>query len=240
MQKAYIWFKRGAIVIAITGLIGLMVFMIITHQAMDEAVSIKDNNNVYSEDNVIVVEAENPIANLVFYPGALVESEAYLVMADMLSVEGVTVYIVEMPLNLSILNADAFEKVYDEYPSDLPWYLGGHSLGGAMTSRNDMEPIDGLILLAAYIDVAHDLSDETIDVLSITASEDEVLDRVSFEESKPYLPDSTVYREIEGGNHANFAYYGLQRGDGDSTISRETQHQIYTQYIIDFVKGDLS
>lgn len=240
MQKAYVWFKRGAIVLAITGLIGLMVFMILTHQAMDEAASITEHDNVYEEDNVIIVEADEPIANMVFYPGALVESEAYLVMADMLSVEGITVYIVEMPLNLSILNPDAFEAIYETYPSDLPWYLGGHSLGGAMTSRNTMEHIEGLILVAAYIDVAYDLSDEDITVLSITASEDEVLDRVSFEDAKPYLPDNTIYREIDGGNHANFAYYGLQRGDGENTISRHAQHLIYTRYIIDFVKGDLS
>ncbi|MFW6318668.1 MAG: alpha/beta hydrolase, partial [Bacillota bacterium] len=175
MQKAYIWFKRGSIVLAILGLIGLIAFMMLTHQAMDEASTRIEHDNVYKEDNVIIVEAEDPIANLVFYPGALVESEAYLVMAEMLSIEGITVYIVEMPLNLSILNPDAFDTIYDTYPSDLPWYLGGHSLGGAMTSRNDMEQIDGLILVAAYIDVAHDLSNETIDVLSITASEDEVL-----------------------------------------------------------------
>ncbi len=240
MQKIYYWFKRIAIVLTITGLVGLMVFMIITHQAMDEATTITERDNVYKENNVIVVEADSPVANLVFYPGALVESEAYLVMAEMLSAEGITVYIVEMPLNLSVLNPDAFESVYNTYQSDLPWYLGGHSLGGAMTSRNDMEDIKGLILIAAYIDVAHDLSNENIDVLSITASEDKVLDRISFEEAKEYLPNSTVYLEIEGGNHANFAYYGIQRGDGENTISRQTQHEIYTQYVIDFVKGDLS
>lgn len=240
MEKMYQWFKRIAIVLALTGLIGLMVFMIITHQAMDEAVAITNNDNVYNEDSVIVVEADQPIANLVFYPGALVESEAYLVMAEMLSAEGITVYIVEMPLNLSILNPDAFETIYNTYSSDLPWYLGGHSLGGAMTSRNNMDNIKGLILIAAYIDIAYDLSDKEIDVLSITASEDEVLDRVSFEEAKAYLPPSTIYREIDGGNHANFAYYGVQRGDGENTISRERQHVLYTQYIIDFVKGDLT
>jgi hypothetical protein len=37
------------------------------------------------------------------------------------------------------------------------------------------------------------------------------------------LPPSTVRVEIDGANHAQFGWYGLQSGDNNSTISREQQ-----------------
>lgn len=238
MNKVYTWSLRVLSGILLIGLIGLVIVMFLTNPAMEEAKSLLDEPYVKVEDNLIIVEPTDVQANFVFYPGAYVETEAYLVMADTLRKEGIRVYIVKMPLNLAVLNRDAFESIQQKYESDLPWYLGGHSLGGAMITYNDVSDVEGLIFLAAYSDGANDLSNSNINVLSITASKDDILDMVSFEKGTAFLPEHAIYIEIEGGNHANFAYYGTQRGDGDNTISRQRQHEIVTDYIIDFIIGE--
>jgi hypothetical protein len=39
------------------------------------------------------------------------------------------------------------------------------------------------------------------------------------------LPPSTEWTAIEGGNHAQFGWYGPQSGDNEATISREEQQE---------------
>jgi hypothetical protein len=43
--------------------------------------------------------------------------------------------------------------------------------------------------------------------------------------SRPLLPAATRWVAIEGGNHAQFGWYGPQSGDGTATISREEQQR---------------
>jgi hypothetical protein len=40
------------------------------------------------------------------------------------------------------------------------------------------------------------------------------------------LPSSTVRVEIDGGNHAQFGWYGTQSGDNKATISHNEQQEI--------------
>ena len=40
-----------------------------------------------------------------------------------------------------------------------------------------------------------------------------------------YLPEDALTYVIDGGNHANYAYYGEQKGDGEATITREEQQE---------------
>jgi hypothetical protein len=46
------------------------------------------------------------------------------------------------------------------------------------------------------------------------------------------LPAATYWIEIEGGNHAQFGYYGMQLGDNRATISREQQQTLTVQAIL--------
>lgn len=46
-----------------------------------------------------------------------------------------------------------------------------------------------------------------------------------FQATQTLLPDVTIFAVIEGGNHSNFGYYGFQKGDGESQITREVQHE---------------
>lgn len=48
--------------------------------------------------------------------------------------------------------------------------------------------------------------------------------------NKIYYPNLDEYI-IPGGNHAQFAAYGKQNGDGNSSISEEDQLNLTTNYI---------
>jgi hypothetical protein len=47
--------------------------------------------------------------------------------------------------------------------------------------------------------------------------------------SAALLPSGTVFVAIEGGNHAQFGWYGDQSGDNPATISREDQQEQIVQ-----------
>ncbi|MGV9206169.1 MAG: alpha/beta hydrolase [Promethearchaeia archaeon] len=82
------------------------------------------------------------------------------------------------------------------------------------------------------------LSNDNLKVLSILASEDEVMNKEKFTETKENLPSDTKFHMIKGGNHAGFGNYGPQKGDGERTISRKKQWEITANLIINFIKGN--
>lgn len=169
---------------------------------------------------------------LIFYPGAKVEASAYAPLLRLLSESGIDCFLIKMPGNLAFLGSGKAETVMKNYSYE-HWYIGGHSLGGAMAAgyaADHPTKFDGLVLLASYS--AKDLSDVTFPVLSIYGSEDQVLNMKKLENSRKEMP--AVYGEhiITGGNHAWFGSYGEQKGDGTATISHEEQWQETADYII--------
>jgi len=152
--------------------------------------------------------------------------------------EGFEIFIMKMPFNLAILNTDAIEKLEIDTSNDVPTYLSGHSLGGASAAlylAKEPDTVDGLVFLAAYAAKGSDLSAVDFPVVSITASNDGILDWVTFETNQSLLPEDTTYNEIEGGNHANFGSYGQQDGDGENTISREEQQALTRRIFTDLI-----
>jgi pimeloyl-ACP methyl ester carboxylesterase len=137
-----------------------------------------------------------------------------------------------MPLSLAVLAPNRAKDSFADTltnPCDVPiesWYLGGHSLGGAMAALYvDQHPnqINGLVLWAAYPAESNDLSSENVRVLSVYASNDGVASEEERVAVADKLPAATTYVEITGGNHAQFGDYGKQSGDGIATISPEYQ-----------------
>ena len=177
-------------------------------------------------DGSIVFEAADPIAGMVFYPGAKVEPEAYAVLLTRLAREGVTCVLADPPLNFALLDVNAAEGVAAEFPEIDSWLLGGHSLGGVAASEylaKHADEFDGIVYLASY--PSTDLSDYEGTAVQITGSEDGVVRRERLDESGELLPDDLVEVTIEGGNHAQFGNYGEQAGDGTATISSEEQQE---------------
>lgn len=159
---------------------------------------------------------------LIFYPGAKVECTAYAPLLRALAAKGVDCFLVHMPLNMAFMDMNAAQPIQSAYRYDR-WYIGGHSLGGAMAAlyaAKNGEALDGLILLAAY--ATKPLPDR-LSVLELHGSEDGVLNRQKLEAGEGFLPAAARSEELSGGNHAQFGDYGLQQGDGAATVSRQEQ-----------------
>ncbi len=172
----------------------------------------------------------NPVEDtekgIIFYPGGKVEETAYAPLLLELTEAGYEVYLIKMPAKLAIFGMNAAEDVFEDAPHIKEWTMMGHSLGGAMAasfSADHDEEVGALVLLAAYS--TEDLNGLEMDVYSFYGTEDKVLNMEKYQEYYSNLPADMTEEIIDGGNHANYAYYGAQDGDGEATISREEQVQ---------------
>jgi len=174
-------------------------------------------------------------AALVFYPGAKVEAAAYAPLLHRLAAAGLDCCLVKMPFRLAVFDINAAKRVMrlHDYPR---WYVGGHSLGGAMAADFAARyPVDGLILLAAY--PTRLLGDDMIEVL-LYGSEDGVLNLKKVESSRKFSPAGhTTDHVIRGGNHARFGSSGPQKGDGVAPISPEAQGEETVIIIMESING---
>lgn len=195
----------------------------------------------------VEVNGEDPIqfspqgasseVGIIFYPGGKVEEEAYAPLMQALAEEGYSVFLVDMPFGLAVLDVNAAEEIMAEHSEISEWYLAGHSLGGAMAAlfaENNVSKLAGLILLASYSTA--DLSESGLSVLSILGSEDQVMDSDKIAEYRPMLPSDAVEVVISGGNHAQFGSYGFQTGDGSATITAFEQQVRTVEEMLDFIE----
>ncbi|MBR5598333.1 MAG: hypothetical protein IKW30_13155 [Lachnospiraceae bacterium] len=177
-----------------------------------------------SADGTLIWEPKQATVGFIFYPGGKVEHTAYVPLMNALSAKGILCVLVEMPFRLAVFDINAAEGIQEKFPQIKSWYIGGHSLGGAMAASylsKNISSFDGLILLGAYS--TEDLSNTELNVLSIYGSEDLVMDREKYEQNKEKLPTSFEEIIINGGCHAYFGMYGEQEGDGNPTIKNDEQ-----------------
>lgn len=227
--------KIAAIVLGVLVLLGGGAFGVYVsdyYQADDTAMALAaDSGQVRAEGNLYILEpAKDPTVGLVFYPGGKVAAEAYLPLMDSLRDRGVLCVVVKMPFHLAVFGKNRAEEAFAAFPGIQAWYIGGHSLGGAMASSylsDNPDSAAGLILLGAYVygDVDKAMA------LTIYGSEDLVLDRTKID----YAENVQV---IEGGNHAGFGNYGPQKGDGQAGISADLQQQETVDAILAFMGQD--
>ncbi|MCH4888566.1 alpha/beta hydrolase [Acidaminobacter sp. JC074] len=170
---------------------------------------------------------------IIIYPGGKVSYEAYAPFAKDLSEQGYATFVVEMPLDLAIFGSDNASKVIESNPTITEWYILGHSLGGVMAAEYAYEnDIKGLVLLASYPQDKHDFKDKDIKVLSIIGSNDGLVDKNTFNQSKMIMPLDAMYKTIPGGNHAQMGSYGKQKNDLDATITEEEQRYQVIETIV--------
>jgi len=189
---------------------------------------IQSDATVRVQDNLIILSPATPSDTaLIFYPGAKVEYTAYLPILEKIKQScGITCILVKMPFNMAIFDTNAADKIIDQLPDIKNWYIGGHSMGGAMASdyaSKHQEKVKGLILLGAYI--YGNYPDKYALTVYGTFN-------TSVAEKINYTENIVV---IEGGNHAQFGNYGKQKGDPDATISSEEQQNITVAAIKDFL-----
>lgn len=188
-------------------------------------------------DGTIVFEPEEATKGLIFYPGGKVEHTAYIPLMQACAEEGIACVLVEMPFRLAVLDINAAEGIREQYPQVEDWYIGGHSLGGSMAAsylEKNPDAYEGLILLGSYSTA--DLSDSDLTVLSIFGSEDAVMNREKYDDSKSNLPEGFTEVVLDGGCHAYFGMYGAQDGDGTPTISNEDQICMTAEHIAAAIK----
>ncbi|MDE1376873.1 alpha/beta fold hydrolase, partial [Bacillus licheniformis] len=120
------------------------------------------------------------------------------------------------------------------------WYLGGHSLGGAaaaMYAKKHPDKIDGLYFLPSYPSDSQSIKRAPYRVLSISSERDGLSTQEKTAASGKKLPDTTVFEEIKGGNHAQFGMYGEQRGDRPAKIPAVKQQEEIVNVMLDWIKS---
>lgn len=160
---------------------------------------------------------------IIFYPGGKVEPESYSPLLYELAENGIDCFLVEMAGNLAFTGMNKADKILQEYNYN-EWYMAGHSLGGAMAASYVAEHPDhvkGLILLAAY--PTSDLERAVEKEIVIYGSNDQVVNMDKIVAGREYAPENYSEISISGGNHAGFASYGDQAGDGIATITNLEQ-----------------
>jgi len=208
--------------------IAILIFArVSTYKASEEA---KDQISLANKNkNVYEFLSDDPVANIIFYPGGFVDPIAYSIFLYNLSKESFNVYLVDMPLNLAIINLNAAKKIIDRSDSSLDWYIGGHSLGGASASifvQNNKDLVKGVYFLGAYAADSVDLLNLDIKMTYIYGSNDLVLNMSSINAQYELLNSNENFHVINGGNHAFFGHYGFQKGDGIASVDRYTQQQL--------------
>lgn len=204
--------------------------------AVEAMAAENDGIQVEQDGNVTWFLPEQPKAGLIFYPGGKVEVSAYAPLMRAFAENGMLCALVKMPGNLAVLSPNAADGLQQAHPEITDWYIGGHSLGGAMAASyaaKHAEDYDGLILLAAYS--TKDLTDTSLRVLSVYGSEDGVMNRDSYETDRANLPADFTEVVIQGGCHAQFGSYGAQDGDGTPSISGEEQIRQTAECVDGFV-----
>ncbi len=230
--KAMKRWKKALILVGIVLaalVIGFLIYAADYYHADAQALSVPEHNpRITTQGNLTVIPAtgESDTA-LIFYPGAKVEHTAYLPILQQIADRGVTCVLVRMPLNMAIFDTNAADAVFEKLPEVKNWYIGGHSMGGAMASSyasKHPEKVRGLILLGAYVYGGYPPQD----ALTVYGTFNSNL-----EKDINYTQNIVV---IEGGNHAQFGNYGPQRGDPAATISAQEQQSIAVDAIMQFIK----
>ncbi|HGD6982632.1 TPA: alpha/beta hydrolase [Streptococcus agalactiae] len=230
-HSIFLWLTTS--ILAILLAIGMTIYFN-TYQASPLARRIA--KTATNHKNYLLFRSKGKVkANIIFYQGALVEEEAYSQLARDLADKGYNTYILKTPLNLPVLSPYKAKTIIDQnHLTNV--YLAGHSLGGVVASQNaKVAPVRGLILLASYPSSKSDLSHKKLRVLSITASNDHILNWEKYVEAKKRLPNSSTFRTIVGGNHSRFGNYGHQKGDGKATLSHKSSEKQLATFISNFI-----
>jgi dienelactone hydrolase len=228
--------KIAVIIIAAAFLVLAANWLFSSYKPTEEAVQVFNNSNVeVSKDKFITYKPKDKIPDtaLIFYPGGKVEPEAYAPLCSKIAAQGYMVVIAPMPLNLAVLSPNKAEEVINAYPNIKNWAIGGHSLGGVMAAsfaKKHPEEVKALAFLASYPQYKDDLSSSGLKVLSLWGSEDGLADISKIKGAEKLLPDSSVFKEIPGGNHAQFGSYGFQKGDKEAKIPAIDQQSLTVQY----------
>jgi hypothetical protein len=233
IKKIILWILIALIALAVIAVAGVIIWAnTSTAKPMPEALAAlqsTDEVEVKSDKWLVFTPKQaTPTTGFIFYPGGLVDPKAYAPAAHAIAAEGYQVVIVPMPLNLAVFGSGKATDVIEAFPEIEQWGIAGHSLGGTMASQyagQNPGSVSGLVLWASYPADSNNLSNNDLIVSSIYGTRDGFVTEENIENSRALLPPDTEFIAIEGGNHAQFGWYGPQDGDNPATISRLEQQE---------------
>lgn len=227
---------RSAVVLAVVLVLAMVAFLFYSSMVLrgerpaairawtDPAVEIT------TTDHSIVLSPTGQASGsgLVFIPGAKVDPYAYLYkLTGMVERFGATVVITRPTLNLALFDLRPLSDFTSDAPEVDTWFVGGHSLGGVRACQLATDPdVAGLVLFGSYC--ANDLSGTSLEVLSISGSEDGLSTPQKIADAASLLPGDADFVEIEGLNHAGFGDYGPQPGDGEAQLDSPDERDAIT------------
>lgn len=166
-----------------------------------------------------------------FYPGALVDPDAYVPMARQIAEAGYEARIIKIPYRMTAMEWQKQEvkaRTMNALQNNKKWVLAGHSRGARMAltfASSNESALAGLILIGSSHPREINYTRLGIPVMKVYGTRDGLASPEEVEQYKHNLPAHTKWARIEGGNHAQFGWYGKQLGDDDATISREDQQR---------------
>lgn len=199
-----------------------------------DSVSVEKNG----KDLYFLPKADKKPLGFIFYPGAKVPEGAYSYLARALAEKGYPAVLLKMPLGFAIFDTKAAARALRQLPETKAWVVSGHSLGGvaaAMFARDNPGIVKGIVFLASYPAGGSSLAQMDLRALSISASNDMLATAEKIEKAKPLMPPQTEYQVIQGGNHAQFGTYGVQKGDGVAEIPASLQLSAVIESVLAFL-----
>ncbi len=177
---------------------------------------------------------------VIFFPGGLVDPEAYVPLARRLAEAGYNLHIIKMPWRMSTKGYNQIKTLFDLTADDGQFVLGGHSQGGKMAAQFVYENpglIDGLFLLGTSHPRDIDLSRRDIPTIKIYAEFDGLASVSEVKQNEHLMPRQSRLTLLEGGNHSQFAFTGHLLTDGKATISLEQQQEETLRHLLEFMNG---
>jgi hypothetical protein len=237
------WLWGSLLLVPIVFFAGFIIWAETPSSPMPEALAAMSSSSavVVSSDSrglVFAPTAQEPIVGFAFYPGGRVDYRAYAPLAGAIAEQGYLVVVMPVRLNLAFFDIDRPQPAIANSPGIGAWAVGGHSLGGVAATqfiKNHPGEVQGLILLASY--PADTIVDSGVKAVSILGTNDQLAGGEKYATARPLLPRDTTFVSIEGGNHAQYGWYGLQDGDGVATIDRLEQQRQTVAAIVEPLKS---
>jgi pimeloyl-ACP methyl ester carboxylesterase len=207
--------------------------------ATDAAIAVRDR-----ADAIVFTPARAAATGLMLLPGCPVDPHAYAPLARRIAEAGHPAVVVRVPYRCASFGD--LEQQLDRRVLSLVaasagtrWVLAGHSRGAVHAARlagRTPEAFAGLVLMGTSHPRDRDLSALTLPVMKIAGTEDGVAGDAQFESRR--LPPRTTWIRIEGGNHAQFAYYApYQLFDHRARITRAVQQEQVAAALVGMLAG---
>jgi pimeloyl-ACP methyl ester carboxylesterase len=185
-------------------------------------------------------------SGLMLVPGCPADPHAYAPLARTIALKGVLTVIVKVPYRCApwASHRDTLrQRVMGVIDScfECSWTMAGHSRGARhaldLARALPVRRLAALVLMGTTHPRDESYADLSMPITKILASEDGVAPLDAASANSQLLPAGSRTEVIDGGNHAQFAYYGYQLWDHAARITREQQHEQVAALLLSVVTG---